>query len=195
MIMKTACLLLAGLMFAATAHAQNMYRAVQQAHRAADQTTARSGGGQPPAPNTPSVPPAPPVDPAVTAALQNIAGIRASLTAINAAADAGAASEHRIALLNQLSSAAQGQKASSATVRKFAGDLIQSLAGKKKLSAENSEKLARNLRALFNAKHLGGNQQETLVAEVKKILTDAGAADADVTKIADDLNTIATETR
>jgi hypothetical protein len=125
---------------------------------------------------------------------QNVAKLRADLTAINAAPDATAAAEQRISLLNNLSAAAQGTKASPATVRKLVGDLITALPGRKKISTDDTQKFARALRALFNGKNLSAAQQETQLNDVKKILTDAGVSAEDVSKIEADLKTVAAET-
>ena len=69
------------------------------------------------------------MNPELAATLQNIANLRADLTAVSAAADAAAAGDQRMPLLNHLSAAAQGTKASTANVRKLPVDLISMKVG------------------------------------------------------------------
>lgn len=186
MNVTTLSLVLSGLLLAALAQGQNLSIAKDQARRASGQSTPQA-----PAAQSPGTVPA---DPALVAMQQNVAKLRADLTVINAAPDATAAAEQRISLLNNLSAAAQGTKASSGTVRKLAGDLIAALPGRKKLSPDDSQKFARALRALFNGKNLSAAQQETLLNDVKKSLTDAGVPAEDVSKIEADLKAVAAET-
>jgi hypothetical protein len=190
MTMKAASLALVALLLAGLAQGQNLSIAKDQARRASGQSSPQAPASQPPGAAQP-----PPADPALVAMQQNIARLRADLTAINAAPDAKAAGEQRISLLNNLSAAAQGTKASSATARKLAGDLIAALPGRKKLSPDDSQKFARALRALFNGKNLSAAQQETQLNEVKKILTDAEVPAEDITMIEEDLKAAAAETK
>ena len=193
MTMKVSYLILSGLLLAGLAHAQNMSIARDQARRAAAQTTERSGGGQPATGQNPNGAQTAPADPVLAATLQNIAGLRADFTALSAA-DETTAVEQRGSLLNHLSAAAQGTKASAANVRKLTTDLINALTGRKKISPQ-TQKLGGIIHALFNGAHLSASQQETLLTDVKKILTDAEVSAGDTDKIVEDLKAIAAETK
>lgn len=183
--MKTISLLFLGLLVAGQIHAQNMSIARDQAKRAAGTaaTPAQPGAAQPA-----------PVDPALAATLESIAKLQSSFNAIARVADTNAAAEQRTPLLNTLSAAAKGKKASTANVKKLAGDLIEGLSGKK-LTTSDSQKLARSVHALFNAAHLSTTQQETLLADARKLLTAAGVSAESLTAIEDDLKAIAAETK
>ena len=193
MTMKISCLILSGLLLAGLAHAQNMSIARDQARRAAAQTQERSGGGPPATGQNPNGTQAAPADPVLAATLQNVAGLRADFTTISAA-DETTAVEQRGSLLNHLSAAAQGTKASAANVRKLATDLTAALTGKKKI-APQTQKLGGIVHALFNGAHLSAAQQETLLNDVKKILTDAEVSAGDADKVIEDLKAIAAETK
>lgn len=164
-----------------------------QAKSAAGKSQAASGGGQ----SSGQAPPGqqqPPMDPALAATLKNINSLRDDFAAICTATNAAAAAEQKVSLLNNLTAAAQGAKASSANVKKLAGEFMTSLPAHPKISPQ-STKLARNVHALFNGAHLNATQQETLLNDVKKILTDAGVSEDDAVKIADDLKAVAAETK
>jgi hypothetical protein len=169
----------------------NMFIAKEQARRASGQAAA---GGQPQAPSS-SAPSATPVDPALAATLQNVGDLKADLDALVKASDAEAGGEQRIPLLNHLSSAAApGKKATTASVKKIAGQLVTAISGKKNLSAQTT-KLAQSLHALFNGAHLSAAQQETVLNGFKKILTDGGVAADDADKLVADLKQVAAETQ
>jgi len=166
----------------------------KQAKRDVEQSNAQQGIA-PAQPQSPSAPSAPPMDPALAATLQNIADLRADLTALNQAADAQAGADQRSSLMTHLSAAAApGKKATTASVRKLAGHLITAASGRKSLTAQNAQ-LARSLHALFNGAHLSAAQQPTLLDGVKKILTDAGVPADDADNVVSDLKLIATETQ
>lgn len=187
-MMKKISLALAGiLLLAVPALAQNMNIAKDQAKRSA-------GTAPPPAAGQPGPPKSAPIDPALAATLNSIARLQSGFMALGRAADTNAAAEQRTTLLNNLSGAAQAKKATPASVKKLAGDLMTGLTGKK-LAAPDSQKLARSVHALFNAAHLSAPQQETLLADVKKILTDATVPAETVTAIVDDLKAVAAETK
>lgn len=185
--MKWPVFILIGCLSSGAALGQNMSIAKDQAKRAAGTSPA----GQTPAAQNPS---AAPVDPALAATMKNVANLRADFAIISAAADATAAADQRVSLLNNLSAAAQGTKASTANVRKLAGDLINALAGRKKIPAQ-SQKLGGVIHALFNGAHVSETQQETLLKEVTKILTDAEVPADDAAKVTEDLKAIAAETK
>ena len=102
----------------------------------------------------------------------------------------------KVSLLNDLSQAAQGTKASSASVKKVADDLLKNLSGKKKLTATQQTKLAREVHALFNSSHLTATQQQTvLVTDVQTTLTDGGASLDDAVNTVADLKEVMAETK
>lgn len=164
-----------------------------QARRDANQNNAQQGV-TPAAPQSPAAPAQPPVDPALAATQQNIARLRADFAAIGAAANPAAADDQRIALLNDLVAAAQGKKASAANVKNLAAQLIQTLAGRAKLSAAHP-KLARDVHALFNGARLTDTQQAALLDEVKKFLLPAEVSEEGTAKVVDALAAIATDTK
>ena len=188
--MNLPLLILAWVLVAGVASAQNLSIATGQARRAANPDGAGQGG-QPAAPSAPSTPP---MDPALAATLKNTASLRADFAAICAVADAPAAADQRISLLNNLSAAAQGVKASPANIRKLAGHLVAALAGRKQFSA-SATLLAQDAHALFNGAHVSAAQQEALLGDVKKLLAAAEVSDDDSAKIIDDLTAIAAETK
>lgn len=188
--MKTLSLLLLGLLVAGQISAQNMSIARDQAKR----TTGAGGGATPSAaPPSGAAQPAP-MDPVLAATLDSITKLQTSFNALAKAADTNAVAEQRTPLLNTLSAATKGKKASAANVKKLAGDLMEGLAGKK-LSANDSQKFARCVHALFNAAHLNTSQQEHLLADANKLLTTAGVSAESVTAISADLKAIADETK
>lgn len=188
--MKTSLLFSTALLLAGTALADVNYNmARDQAKRGAN-----SGNAQQPQSPGSSAPQAPPTDPALAATLKNVADLRADIAALVKADDATAAADQRMPLLNHLSAAAQGTKASAASVKKLAGDLIAAVSAKAKLTGKEV-KLARGIHALFNGAHLSATQQQTLLGGIKKTLTEAGVADDDADKVTEDLTTVAAETK
>jgi hypothetical protein len=188
--MKTPALIAFALLAACLARADvNMSIAKDQAKRAAGQAGGQSPPGQPPA-----APPQKPMDPALAATLQNISNLRDDFNAISAAADPAAAAEQKVALLNNLTAAAQGKKASSDNVKKLGSQFVNTLAGHPKISAK-SQSLARNVHALFNGAHLSDPQKETLLKEARKLLTDAGVSEEDAGKVEELLKAVAAETK
>ena len=183
-----------------TVKAQNYFRAVQQARRDSAQNDAEqqrianaAGGNQAgsapaPAPATPA-----PVDPVLQATLKNVSGLQTDFAGIINAADKPDASV-KTSLLNDLTQAAQGTKASSDTVKKLADHLSAALAGQKKLVAAQQTKLAREVHALFNGAHLNPTQQQALMTDMQKLLTDAGVSADAVVDVMADLKTVVTET-
>lgn len=189
---------------AGTLLAQNYYRAKEQARRDSAQNDAEqqriqreaNGPGGAPAAPAAATAPAAPVDPALQATLNNVASLQSDFAAaINFTGEKPDPSQ-KISLLNNLSQAAQGaKKASANSVRKLADDLLTAVAGKKKLAAAQQTKLAREVHALFNSAHLSEAQQQTLLADVQKILTDGGASLDDAVNVATDLKAVIAETK
>jgi len=139
--------------------------------------------------------PAPaPMDPALQATLQNIGDLQANFaTYVNA--DGQPDPAQKTSLLNNLSHASSGTKATSTSVKKLAADLTPALAQRKKLTAIHQKKLAVDIHALFNSSHLSAVQQKTMFDDVQKILTEAGVAQTDAENIVTDLKKIADETK
>jgi hypothetical protein len=135
-----------------------------------------------------------PIDPVLAATLQNVASLQADLAGFNNFTGQKPEPTQKITLLNNLVAAAQGKKPASATVQKLANHLIAATLGKKKMSALQP-KLARAIHALFNGAHLNAAQQQTLLDEVNKILTQAGAAADETAAVVADLQAIAEATK
>jgi len=126
------------------------------------------------------------MNPALAATLQNIADLRADVTAFNATSNSPPDATQRVSLLNHLSAAAQGNKPTAATLKKFADDLIAAVSGIK-MTAMQQQKIARDVHAVLNGAHLTAVQQQMMFDEVQKILTDAGVAPDGISSVATDL--------
>ena len=174
---------------AIVASAQGVYSmAVQRAKNAADsQPPAQNGGHN-------SAPQPAPTNPELQATLKNVSDLQSDFVALGVAADVDSASDQKISLLNHLSAAAQGTKASANSVKTLAKDFVTALAGKK-MTNEPRAKFTRDIHALFNSAHLSATQQQTALDEVQKILTGAGVAADAATDVATDLKKIADETK
>ncbi len=186
------------LMVSLTAHAQvgAFNIAKEQARRAnasnnAEQQRIANATTDPSRPNG-AASPAAPADPVREATLKNIADLQADFSAFNNATGTEVDAAKKAALLNDLSAAALGKKPASASVQKLAGDLIAATIGKKNTAVQ---KLSRNVHALFNSGHLTAAQQSSLLDEVKKNLTTAGAATDDAVNVFQDLKGIVEETK
>jgi len=172
--------------------------AMQQARRASDQNTAEqqriqnaSGGSG----STGNAPAAAPANPALQATLANISSLQANFTTLGNSTSDKPDSSERISLLNNLSTAAQGTKASAESVKALADDLLTALSGKKQISAAQQTQLARSVHALFNSSHLTDAQQKLLTDGVQKILTDGGVSLDAAVNVVTDLKKIASETK
>ena len=187
------------LMVSLAAHAQiGAYNiAKERAKRAnesnnAEQQRIANAAKDPSRPNAAAPAPAAPADPVLETTMKNIADLSADFTALNNFTGEKTDPAQKAALLNDLSAAALGKKPASASVQKLAGHLITASSGKKNPAAQ---KLARNVRALFNGSHLTAAQQTTLLDDVKKNLTTAGASAEDANNVFDDLKGIVEETK
>jgi hypothetical protein len=176
------------------------YGAIQQARRDSAQNDAEQrriqneagGAPQSAAPGAPAQPA--PVDPALQVTLKNITGLRADFAAVVATDKADPA--QKIALLNDLTQAAQGtSKATSNSVKKLADDLTTALAGQKKLAAATQQKLAQEIHALFNSARLTPAQQKSLPSDIQKLLTDGGVSLDSAVDVVTDLKEIVAETK
>lgn len=194
LLLASGCLLV----LAGSSMAQNYYKAEQQAHRAssandaeqqriANAANAGAGAGTPGAA-------AAPVDPQLQATMKNIGGLQKDFAALTAAADKPEASD-KVGLLNDLSQASQGTKATSDSVKKLAEDISLALVGQKKLTVPQQTRLAQQIHALFNSSHLSATQQQTLLTSVQKTLTDAGASLDAAVDVVIDLKTVVSETK
>jgi hypothetical protein len=189
--MKTFIAFFCALLVTASAFADPYSMAIQQARNAAAGENraqqAIDSSGQPapsqPQPNNPSPQP----NPALEATLQNIANLRADF------GNFADGQTNRQSLINDLTAAAQGAKASPTDVSKLAEHLV-AIAGNKNLEVQH-QKLAQSVHAIFNSSHLSAAQQQMVCDNVQKILSDDGASSDDVTNVINDLKTIAAETK
>jgi hypothetical protein len=175
----------------------------QQAHRASDQNTAEQqriqnaagGPAQPGAASPAPAPNAPPMDPMLQATLNNINNLQADFAVFISSTSDKPDPAQKVSLLNNLSTAAQGKKAPSDSVKKLADDLMGAISGKKKLAPASQKKLAAQVHAIFNSAHLTDAQQKTMFDDVQKILTEAGATLDDAVNVVTDLKKIAEATK
>lgn len=166
--------------------------AKQQAQRASDANAAEqqriAGATADPTRTSGSAP----ADPMLEATLKNVAALQGDFTALNIFNGAQVEASQKAALLNDLSTAALGKKPASNSIQKLAGHLVAASLGKKNPA---TQKLARDVHALFNASHLTVTQQASVLDDVKKNLTGAGAALEDIVTVQADLKGIAEETK
>jgi hypothetical protein len=192
--MKMILALLGGLFLASSVLADPYSMAIQQAKRASDQNNAEQqrianqDGGNSSAPGQ-----AVTADPNMAATLQNITNLESDFSAVITAN--GDPADQKIALLNDFSAAAQGTKASSASVRTLAKDMMTAISGNKKLEQPQQLKIAREVHAMFNSSHLAPDRQQAVLNDLQKTLTDAGVSPDAVTNVVTDLKTIASETQ
>ena len=101
----------------------------------------------------------------------------------------------KIALLNDLSQAAQGtNRTTTASIKQLAGDLLKALAGKKKLAAAQQTRLAREIHVLFNSARLSSAQQQNVLTDIQKILTDADVSLDNTVDVLTDLKAVVAQT-
>jgi hypothetical protein len=193
--MKTSVALICSLFVASLAAADPYSIAIQQAKRASDANAAeqqriqqQSGGA-----TQPSAPAQAPADPLLAATMQNVSGLQADIASLSAVTGKPT-TDQKIALLNDLSSASQTTKASSDSVKALTKDLMTALAGKK-IPASQQTKFARQIHALFNSSHVTAAQQQTILDDVQKTLTDAGVSLDATTDVVTDLKKVALETK
>lgn len=194
--MKAALVCTCVFLAAAAAQADPYQIAIQQAKRASDQNAAEQNrlqqaeGGSGAAAN----PGATPASPEMQATIKNISSLQKDIVALNAAADASAADDSKIALLNDLSTAAQGTKPAATSVRGLVKDLMAALTAKK-VPAARQPQLAREIHAMFNASHLTVTQQQAILDDIQKVLTDSGVSLDAATDVVTDLKLVAGETK
>lgn len=189
-----------GIMIAVTTSPADPYSmAIGQAKRDSDQNNAEqrrlqneeNGGASAQSPAG-SAPPA--ANPLLAATLQNINNLQTDLVAFIGSTGDHPDPTQKIALLNDLSAAAQGAKASTDSVKELAQDLFTALAGNQKLLAQKLP-LARQIHAIFNSSHLTATQLQSIYDHVQKLLVDAGVSLGDAVDVVTDLKTIAGETK
>ncbi len=179
----------------------NYYRAIQQAKRDSAQNAAEqqriqqaANGPAAPMPAAPAPAPAAPMDPALQATLANVASLQTDFAGLVNVADKPDVTQ-KAALMNHLTEAAQGaKKASADSVKKLSDDLLLAVTGKKKFTAPQQTRLAQYVHALFNSSHLSPAQQQALLANVKQLLNDGGAALDDTVNVVTDLKAVVTDT-
>jgi len=189
--MKTSLALFCTLFLAGSVPAQGVYNMAKQQARNAVASEERNQQAINPGGQSPSAPPPQnnqQPDPALQATLQNISNLRADFD------DLGSGRTNTVALQNDLTTAAQGARPAPAAVTKLAEDLAAAVTGNKKLQAQQ-QKLAQYCHAIFNSSHLSATQEQSVLDAVKKILSDGGVSDDDVTKIIADLKAVATATK
>lgn len=136
-----------------------------------------------------AVPPAqPPANPALEMTKMNISNIAKDLEMLQSDPS------KKQPLINDLNAAPQGRSPSKESVAKITGDFAAGLAGKN-FSLEQRTKLGQYLRAFFNSSHVSPAQQQTILADIKKILESGGVASESAGKITDDFKAIAAETK
>ena len=197
--MKTRIAAFCALLVTGGALADPYSMAIQQARRASDQNAAEqqqiqngsSGGPGQSAANSKAAP----MDPALQATLNNINGLQTDLGALNNSAADKPDPMQRISLLNNLSAAAQGTKASSDSVKKLADDLLTAVCGRKQITTAQQTRLARDIHALFNSSHLTDAQQKLMFDDAQKILTDGGVSLDAAVDVVTDLKKVSSETK
>jgi hypothetical protein len=196
--MKTRVAVFCALLVAGGGYADPYSMSMQQARRTADQNNAEqqriqnaSGG----APAQAAAPSAAPVNPALQATLSNISSLQADFKTLGSSTSATPDPSERVSLLNNLSSAAQGNKASSDSIKKLADDLLTAVSGKNQIPAAQQTKLARDIHAIFNSAHLTDAQQKLMFDDVQKILTDGGVSLDNAVDVVTDLKKVSSETK
>ncbi len=164
----------------------NYYIAKEQARRSAGQDSGSPGAS--------GAPPATPTDPALAQTLRKIANLQADIAALNQSTSPKPTSEAKVALLNDLMSAAQGVKPAVTDVQKLGGHLANAL-NCRKLPLAAQQSLARNLLGLFNGAHLPAPQQLKSLDAIRKTLMDAGVPAEDLENLQVELKSIATATQ
>ena len=196
--MKTSFALLAALFVISSAVADPYVIAKQRArdtsarNDAEQQRIQKAANGQAPTYATPCAAAAA-ADPALAATLKNLNNLSADFTALGTAAKPDAT--QKVSLLNNLTQAAAGKKASTDSVKHLAEDLTTAVSGKTKITPAQQKQLAGIVHAAFNGAHLTDAQSEKAFAAASKILTDAGASLDEATNVVTDLKKIAGETK
>lgn len=145
--------------------------------------------------SAPAAAPAAPADPALQATMANVTSLQTDFATLVKFTGDKPDPAQKVSLLNNLSQAAQGtKKASANSVKKLTDDLLPALSGKTKLVPAQQTKLAQYIHALFNSAHLSAAQQQTVLTNVQKILTDAGVSLDDAVNVVTDLKAVVADT-
>jgi len=166
--------------------------AMRQAREVSAKMTQAEQGNPPPA--APARPAPAQTDPVLAATLRNIANLHTDFAALGSLADTNSPETQKELLQNDLATAAQGTKPSSASVAKLADDLVTATARKVKADA-SQQKLAQDVHAIFNSSHLASAQQQMIFDDTRKILQSSGAAPEEATNVVNDIKQIAAETK
>lgn len=200
--MKTRIAITCVLLAATGAMAGPYEMAKQQARRASAQNAAEqqrtiniANGGPVTTSSTPSTPAAPETNPTLEATLNNIHNLLVNFTALVNSTNDKPDPVQKVSLLNNLSAAALNAKASSASVKSLANDLLTAVMSKKTITPTQLHQLAAFVHATFNASRLTSGQQTQIFDGVQKILTHAGVSTDDAVNVVTDLKKIAEETK
>jgi poly-gamma-glutamate capsule biosynthesis protein CapA/YwtB (metallophosphatase superfamily) len=166
--------------------------AIQQAKNVSAKVTRADQASLSSTAEPPQISPQP--NPVLEATLRNIANLRTDFAVLGNLASTNSTATPRQLLMNDLATAAQGAKASPASIARLADDLATATAGKVKTEA-TQQKLAQNIHAIFNSSHLSPAQQQMIFDNVQKNLQGSGTAPEEATNVVNDIKQIATETR
>jgi hypothetical protein len=196
--MKKMLFIFAVLILAGAAFAQNYNGAIQQARRdsaqnAAEQQRIQSASSDPNGAAPGAANAATPIDPKLQLTLKNISSLQSDF-AIFSQHDT-IDTNRQATLLNNLTQAAQGTKATAPSIQKLADDLVTAISGQKQLLLARQTKLAREVHALFNSSHLSATQQQATLTDIQKILTDSGCSADAAQNVVADLKVIGAETK
>jgi len=196
--LKGPLFIFAFLVMAGTAMAQNYNGAIQQARRDsaqndAEQQRIQRASSDPTAGAAGTANAAAPMDPTLQLTLKNISSLQSDF-AIFSQHDS-IDTNRQATLLNNLTQAAQGAKATASSIQKLADDLVTAISGQKQLLLARQTKLAREVHALFNSSHLSATQQQATLTDIQKILTDSGCSSDAAQIVVADLKVIGSETK
>jgi hypothetical protein len=196
--LKGPLFIFAFLVMAGTAMAQNYNGAIQQARRDsaqndAEQQRIQRASSDPTTGAAGTANAAAPMDPTLQLTLKNISSLQSDF-AIFSQHDS-IDTNRQATLLNNLTQAAQGAKATASSIQKLADDLVTAISGQKQLLLARQTKLAREVHALFNSSHLSATQQQATLTDIQKILTDSGCSSDAAQIVVADLKVIGSETK
>jgi hypothetical protein len=191
--MKLPVTFLCATLAAGAAFADPYSTAMRQAITAAN---SGAGSGEEVPPPATSAPPQnnPPPNPVLQATLQNIADLQNDFAVIAGATGTNSLTGLKPSMTTHLAAAAQGTKASQASVSKLADDLLAAIGGNEKLRAQ-LPKLAQFTHASFNGSQLTDDQKKMIFDGAQKILTGAGVSPDGAARVVEDLKSIAGETK
>ena len=177
------------LLVTATVSAQVDYNIIKRQAKDAGAASGNASQGI-----TPQAPPAAPADPVLAATLQNISSLTADISALCKAPAGTVDPALKLALLNDLSTAAQGVKPAKDAIENLATDFSAAVAGRKIPEAVQA-KLAQTLHGLMNSSHLNVAQLHLMPGIVQKALTHVGVAEDEAKNVVADLKAVADQTK